>query len=111
MGFFDFLGRTSKEKQSVLEKTNYDLLNYSQTNGRRDNPVTVFSPTSFPEVEVIIDKFKEGKNTVVHLNKIKPDTAIRILDMLSGAIYALGGGVYEMDKNIFMFSPAGVEIQ
>ena len=37
-------------------------------------------------------------------------TAIRILDMLSGAVFALDGGVYEMEKNIFMFSPSGIEV-
>ena len=53
---------------------------------------------------------KEGKNTVVHLNKLKKETAVRVLDLLSGAIYALGGGIYEMEKEVFMFSPSGLEI-
>ena len=48
---------------------------------------------------------------VVHLTNLKPETQIRVLDMLSGAIFALNGGVYEMGKNIFMFSPSGVEMR
>ena len=51
---------------------------------------------------------KEGM--VVDFKELKTDTAIRVLDMLCGAIYALDGGVYEMEKNIFMFSPNGVEM-
>ena len=77
----------------------------------KTGPVAVFSPTSFDEVEVVIDAMKSGKNTVVHLTELKTETAIRVLDMLSGAIYALGGGVYEMSKNVFMFSPSGVEVR
>ncbi len=42
--------------------------------------------------------------------ELKAETAIRVLDMLSGAIYALDGGVYEMEQNIFMFAPNGVEM-
>ena len=52
-----------------------------------------------------------GKTAIVHLTDLKAETSIRILDMLSGAIYAIGGGVYEMEKNIFMFSPTGVEVK
>jgi cell division inhibitor SepF len=76
----------------------------------KKGPVAVFSPTSYAEVEEIIDAIKSGKNAVVHLTELKTETAVRVLDMLAGAIYALGGGVYEMGKNIFMFSPAGVEV-
>lgn len=74
------------------------------------NPVSVFMPSSYDEVEKIIDALKANKTAVVHLTELKTETALRILDMLSGAIYALGGGVYEMQKNIFMFSPCGVEV-
>ena len=73
--------------------------------------MAVFSPSAFSDVESIIDAMKLGKNAVVHLTELKTETAIRVLDMLSGAIYALGGGVYEMSKNVFMFSPSGVEVK
>lgn len=81
--------------------------NYAE---EKNNPVSVFMPASYEEVEKIIDALKLGKTAVVHLTELKTETALRILDMLSGAIYALGGGVYEMQKNIFMFSPCGVEV-
>lgn len=73
------------------------------------NPLPLAKPTSFSDVEGIIDQLKMGKSVLVHLTEVKQETAIRILDMLSGAIYALNGGVYEVQKNIFMFSPTGVE--
>ena len=31
--------------------------------------------------------------------------------MLCGAIYALDGGVYEMENNIFLFTPHGIEVK
>ncbi len=107
MGAFDFFGRDAKVKRDDRQR---EVVKPVINEGGFNSPVSVFSPTSYDDVSVIIDSLKTGKTAVVHLTELKTETAIRVLDMLSGAIYALGGGVYEMQKNIFMFSPAGVEM-
>ena len=107
MGIFDLFGREPKTKKDRTTTEKYFTADVNDKKG----PVAVFSPTAFDDVENIIDALKAGKNAVVHLTELKTETAIRVLDMLSGAIYALGGGVYERGKNIFMFSPSGVEVR
>ncbi len=107
MGVFDLFGREPKTKKDRLGVDN----SFSSDVNDKRGPVAVFSPTAFDDVESIIDALRVGKNAVVHLSELKTETAIRVLDMLSGAIYALGGGIYEMGKNIFMFSPSGVEVR
>lgn len=107
MGLFDLFG---KEPGVKHERANRAIFN-DVTTESKDAPIAVFKPESYKEVERIIDTLKDGKNAIVHLYTLKTDTAIRVLDILSGAIYALGGGVYEMGKNIFMFSPSGIEIK
>ena len=107
MGVFDLFGR---EPRTRSESTRMNASYTTQINDK-NGPVAVFSPSAFSDVESIIDAMKLGKNAVVHLTELKTETAIRVLDMLSGAIYALGGGVYEMSKNVFMFSPSGVEVR
>ncbi len=108
MGVFDLFGRENKA-QGNRASINDVSINSADNSGKK-GPVAVFSPTSYSDVEIIIDSIKSGKNAIVHLTELKSETAVRVLDMLSGAIYALGGGVYEMGKNIFMFSPSGVEM-
>ncbi len=109
MGVFDLFGRDSKSK-SQRDMVDFSLPQSADERSKR-GPVSVFSPTSYDDVQIIIDTVKMGKTAIVHLKELKSDTAIRVLDMLSGAIYALDGGVYEMEKNIFMFSPNGVEVR
>ncbi len=108
MGLFDLFGRDSRIKNGS-RTSEFDIPQSDERSQR--GPVSVFSPTSFDDVQVIIDTIKSGKTAIVHFKTLKPDTAIRVLDMLSGAIYALDGGVYEMERNIFMFSPNGVEVK
>ena len=110
MGVFDLFGKEPRIKRDDRTKIDFnDKLSARATD--KNGPVSVFSPTSFADVESIIDALRAGKNAVVHLTALKTETAVRVLDMLSGAIYALGGGVYEMGKNVFMFSPNGVEVR
>ena len=109
MGIFDLFGREPKTKTNNTSQKIDFAFNVGNSNAEQP-PVSVFQPQSYEDVEKIINALKAGKNSVVHLNELKPETAVRVLDMLSGAVFALGGGVYEMGKNIFMFSPAGVEV-
>ena len=109
MRFLDFFNKETKPKETS-QNTNDNFVIDGITTPTSQAPVSIFKPTSFSDVEKIIDSLKAGKNSIVHLTAVKPETAIRILDLLSGAVYALSGGVYEMEKNIFMFSPSGVEV-
>lgn len=108
MGVFDLFGRDPKTKNNRLGVEQQSASAPFQSSGK--GPVSVFSPTAYADVETIITAIKQGKTAIVHLTELKTETAIRVLDMLCGAIYALDGGVYEMEKNIFMFSPTGVEV-
>ena len=101
--------RTRKEDASAK----YGEFDYgtSEKNAHNSVPMEVFHPTSFDDVEKIIDALREGKNAVVHLENVKPATAVRVLDMLSGAIFALNGGLYEIQKNTYMFSPSGLTVR
>ena len=46
----------------------------------------------------------------VNLDNVEPAAAQRILDFVSGAIYALSGSVHRIAGNIFLLSPEGVGI-
>ena len=105
MGLFDIFGR---DRQNKPEQKTYDR---PIANNNGQSPIHIAHPKSYEDVQGIIDILKNGTNAVVHLDELKMETAIRILDMLSGAIYALGGGVYEVQKNVFMFSPTGVVVE
>lgn len=113
MGIFDIFGRkpkTESERTTVDNSTRDFAFPQNNSYEEKKAPLSIVVPTSFDDVERIIDVLKSGKTAIVHLTNLKPETQIRVIDMLSGAIYALNGGVYEMEKNVFMFSPSGVEI-
>ncbi len=80
-----------------------------RTGGSR--PMQVRHPRSFADVEEIIDRLKDKLTVIVYLQELSDGTAGRVVDILSGAIYALGGGVAQLQKDMFIFDPEGVDAQ
>ncbi len=72
--------------------------------------VVVYEPRSPEDVQLLIDYLKQREPAVVNLDNVEPSAAQRILDFVSGAIYALSGSVHRISGNIFLLSPEGVGI-
>ena len=72
--------------------------------------VVINSPTTYEDVQLLIDHLKMQEQVIVDFSTVNQTSVYRILDFMSGAIYALGGSIQQITKNIFLFAPKGVSI-
>ncbi|MBE5936707.1 MAG: cell division protein SepF [Lachnospiraceae bacterium] len=72
--------------------------------------VCIQKPTSFEDSEEICDMLLKGQAVVVNLEGFDSGDAQRIIDLLYGCIYAIGGKLNQISKYIFMFSPDNVDV-
>lgn len=72
--------------------------------------MVVYQPQNFEDTQTIIDSLKGGRPVIVNLENLQIDAAQRVLDFISGAIYALDGSVRKISKGIFLLAPPGVDI-
>lgn len=72
--------------------------------------VVINSPTTYEDVQRLIDHLRCREQVIVDFSKVNQQSVYRILDFMSGAIYALGGSIQPIHRNIFLFAPAGVTI-
>ena len=72
--------------------------------------VVLYSPKSFGDIQTLIDFLKRHEPVVVELSGVADSSAQRILDFLSGAIYALSGSIHRISGTIFLLTPSGVSI-
>lgn len=72
--------------------------------------MVVFQPQTYEDTQTIIDNLKTRKPVIVNLENLNVDVAQRVLDFISGAIYALDGSVRKVSKGIFLLAPKGVDI-
>lgn len=72
--------------------------------------ISIFSPQSFDDARSIADNLKCGKAVIINLGRMEVTLATRIVDFVSGIIYALEGASRKVGDNIFVFTPSGMGI-
>ena len=71
----------------------------------------LLEPRAFSEAQQIADYLRNRNTVVVNLKRVTPDQAKRIVDFLSGTIYAIGGDIQKVGGGIFLLTPNNVNIQ
>ncbi len=70
----------------------------------------VYQPSSYSDTQNIIDNIKARKPVVINLETLEYEVAQRVLDFISGALYALNGSIFKVSKGIFVLAPSNVGI-
>ena len=73
--------------------------------------LVVIHPDSFDDAQEIADHLKAKKPVVVNLERVDRDVAKKVIDFLSGAVYALDGNIQKVAAGIFLIAPYNVGIQ
>ena len=68
------------------------------------------TPTSFNEAQGIGDRFKSGQPVIVNLQGVERDLRRRLVDFASGLCYALGGKMDRVADQVYLLTPADVEV-
>ena len=72
--------------------------------------VVIYQPTTFDDTQTIINSLKTRKPIVVNLESLDANLAQRVLDFISGAVYALDGTIQKVSRGIFVLAPSNIEI-
>ena len=70
----------------------------------------VVSPKSYDAVTQIADLLVSKKTVLLNLENTNRETARRLIDFLSGAAYAIGGGVQKVADNTYAITPSNVAV-
>ena len=68
------------------------------------------SPTTFNDAQSIGDRFKAGQAVIVNLQGADRDLRRRLVDFASGLCYALGGKMDRVADQVYLLTPADVEV-
>lgn len=75
------------------------------------NKMILLEPRSFSETQAIADHLKARNSVVVNLKRVTGAQAKRIIDFLSGCIYAISGSMQKIGVGIYLCTPKNVNIQ
>ena len=127
---FDLFGMDQAEQEDYEDENVYDYENEDEEEvedkkifGRKNNKVVnmpqsqsqaikmvISQPTTFEQSEEICSFLKEKKSVIVNLEYVNKDVARRIVDFISGGVYALDGYIQKVSNSIFLVAPSNYEI-
>ena len=71
----------------------------------------LLEPRAFSESQQIADHLKKRNTVVVNMKRVTSEQAKRIIDFLSGCIYAIGGSMQKIGVGIYLCTPKNVNVQ
>lgn len=72
--------------------------------------VCIMKPHSFGDSDKICEALLSGHAVVINLEGFDTEQAQRIIDFVSGAVFAIEGRFYRISRYIFICSPGSVDI-
>ncbi len=73
--------------------------------------VVVAKPESFAEVQAMADQIKAGRPLVLNLENTPSEARSRIVNFLTGVIYAVDGQMQRVGGGILLFAPHNVDVE
>lgn len=113
MGFKikEFFG--TSDGDNALENNYYSLSSEDALRGTEGegSKLILLEPRAYSESQQIADHLKNRHTVVVNLKRVTTDQAKRIVDFLSGTIYAIGGDLQKIGGGIFLLTPNNINVQ
>ena len=113
MGMFDKIFGKENVGSEVSEDEYYSLgidEAYKDSNSE-GNKMILLEPRAYSESQQIADHLKKRNTVVVNLKRVTQEQAKRIVDFLSGTLYAIGGDLQKIGGGIFLCTPNNINVQ
>lgn len=99
---------TNKGKSTVMQ------MNTESSKLKLDsnlNKVIIREPNEYSDAQDIADCLKENYPVFINLQRLEKSQAKRVVDFLSGTIYAIDGDIKRVGTNLFLCTPKTVETE
>ncbi len=70
----------------------------------------IYAPKDNKDIKILVECLRRKEACIVNLGQIKPIDADKILQFLSGAVYALKGSIKRLQGDLFLMAPEGINI-
>ncbi len=104
---YDYEDEEEEVEDKKLFGRKSKVVNMPQANAIR---MVISQPTTFEQSDEICSFLKEKKSVIVNLEYVNKDVARRIVDFISGGVYALDGYIQKVSNSIFLVAPSNYEI-
>ena len=101
------------KKDNNVEDGFYTVSNkqLKEEESKNGSKMILVEPRAYSESQQIADYLKNRNTVVVNLKRVTNDQAKRLIDFLTGTIYAIGGDLQKLGNGIYLCTPNNVNVQ
>lgn len=119
--YFMGIGEAAEEEHEESETARPQIEPVSTVSHRKNNVVNIHSatstmkvvlvePTTYDEVQSICDDLRSKKPVIINFEDMDKEVAKRMVDFISGAVYALDGTIQKVSNGIVLVAPSNVDV-
>ena len=99
--------------KEAVEDNYYAVSNkqLKEEESKNGSKMILVEPRAYSESQQIADYLKNRNTVVVNLKRVTSDQAKRLIDFLTGCIYAIGGDLQKLGNGIYLCTPNNVNVQ
>lgn len=109
MAFKKFNLFGNEEEVEKTDEDSYYSVNADDVKG--DSKMILVEPRAYSESQTIADHLKSRNSVVVNFKRVTTDQQKRIIDFLSGTLYAIGGDLQKVGDGIYLCTPKNIDVQ
>ena len=100
-------------KDNAVEDNFYTVSNkqLKEEESKTGSKMILVEPRAYSESQQIADYLKNRNSVVINLKRVTSDQAKRLIDFLTGTIYAIGGDLQKLGNGIYLCTPNNVNVQ
>lgn len=100
------------DREIVADEGYYTIDETKEKSGKEpQNQMILVEPRAYSESQTIADHLKTKNTVVVNLKRVTEAQAKRIIDFLTGTLYAIGGDLQKIGPGIYLCTPKNVSVQ
>ena len=100
-----------EEMETVDTEKYYSIDDDKGSSKEAGNQMVLVEPRAYSESQTIADHLKAKNTVVVNLKRVTAAQAKRIIDFLTGTLYAISGDLQKIGPGIYLCTPKNVSVQ
>ncbi|WP_010096763.1 cell division protein SepF [Ornithinibacillus scapharcae] len=106
---YEYVEEAVVEAPSKFTQPNNNVINLKSVK-TASSKVILCEPRTFDEAQQIADHIVSKRAVVINLQRVERYEAKRIVDFLSGAVYAVNGVIQRLGSETFLCAPDNIDV-
>ena len=95
---------------TVENRNRRNVVSMNQKRVANNSRISIVEPRFETDVESIADMLLNGESVVINVRRMEQTQAVKMINFLQGAIYAISGDMERIGEEIFICAPETVDL-